>query len=479
MKWSKYQEAIFDFVENGEGNAIVEAVPGSGKTTTIIEAMNRIAFSVSDTVFLAFGKSIADELKDRGVNASTFHSLCYRPVLNYVGAKTVENNKLYKISKNIFSPKEFKLYYKAARQLVSLAKQHAYSMQDVRYYAEEMMFTYDIELSNEEASINDLISCTVRLFKVSLVSTMVDFDDLLYIAATNKTIPLPEFNFIFVDEAQDTNIIQQLIIDRCLGLEGRMVAVGDPRQAIYGFRGADVNSLDNLGEKFDCAKFPLTVCYRCGTNIVKYVNSFIPGVEPFSGAEPGEVIHKQNPIGTRDCNEGDMILCRRNAPLVTLAYRLLIAGKRPKIRGKELGENLITIIKRFDDDVRDSLGKWYEKEAKAILRNSDNEEPDFSRIDDIRDCIAALINRRVGDVEDPTKEQLITYVKDLFLGDGGRILLSTVHKAKGLEADKVIWLDHDAETPWAKLPWQKEQELNLCYVAASRAKKTLITARLA
>ena len=72
MKWSPFQEAVFDFVENREGNVIVEAVAGSGKTSTIVEALRRIEFQVPDTLFLAFNKSIAEELKSRGVNARSF-----------------------------------------------------------------------------------------------------------------------------------------------------------------------------------------------------------------------------------------------------------------------------------------------------------------------------------------------------------------------------------------------------------------------
>ena len=122
MKWSTYQEAIFDFVEHGTGNAIVEAVAGSGKTTTIVEAMNRIAFEYANTVFLAFNKSIATELKSRGVDARTFHSLCYNPVLKYKGATTVTADKTYKLCRQHLSQADFSMYYQFIKQVVKVNK---------------------------------------------------------------------------------------------------------------------------------------------------------------------------------------------------------------------------------------------------------------------------------------------------------------------------------------------------------------------
>lgn len=90
-QWSQYQQDIFAFVENETGNAIVEAVAGSGKSTTGVEAMNRIPAGQS-SIFLAFNKSIAEELKAKGVNARTFHSLTYSPVTRFKNVRNVESN---------------------------------------------------------------------------------------------------------------------------------------------------------------------------------------------------------------------------------------------------------------------------------------------------------------------------------------------------------------------------------------------------
>ena len=93
--WSPLQTAIFNLIEDPNGgNAIIEAVAGSGKTTTIVEGVKRAR---GTTIFLAFNKSIAEELKSRGVNARTFHSLTYGPVTQHKGVRTVEIDKLRRL----------------------------------------------------------------------------------------------------------------------------------------------------------------------------------------------------------------------------------------------------------------------------------------------------------------------------------------------------------------------------------------------
>src|SRR3546814_9596201 len=86
-------------------NAIVEAVAGSGKSTTIIEAMKKVR---GNSIFLAFNKAIADELKAKGVNARTFHSLVFSPVMRRSEEHTSELQSLMRISYAVFCLKKKK-----------------------------------------------------------------------------------------------------------------------------------------------------------------------------------------------------------------------------------------------------------------------------------------------------------------------------------------------------------------------------------
>ncbi len=474
MKYSPYQEAIFDFCENGEGNAVVLSSAGSGKTTTIVECMKRMMFTCPDSVFLAFNKSIADELKGRNVDAQTFHKLCYWPVLNYVGTKKVDKDKTYSLCKQHLSQKDNNIYVSFIKQLISLAKQHVYDVGGLIAHAERLVYQYGVELKAESASLERGIELAVEIFNKSQRSKMVDFDDLLYYAVTCD-VRLPTFDFIFVDEAQDTNALQHQLIEKIMHDDSRMIAVGDPRQAIYGFRGADSAALTNLGKMFNCKEFPLTVCYRCPKKVVEFANQYAPGTEHFEHAIDGEVIHKTKPIeDTSIFKVGDMVLSRTNAPLVSLAYDMLSKGQRPRIMGKEIGDGLVALVngRRATSlvDLNEKMSKWRQKEIEKLLKRADKEEPDISMIDDKFDCVRALSNAlpehaNVGD--------LVDTINRLFAPGGKFVMLSTIHKAKGLEADNVYWIDHDRETPWAKQEWQREQERNLCYVAATRAIKKL------
>lgn len=69
---------------------------------------------------------------------------------------------------------------------------------------------------------------------------------------------------------------------------------------------------------------------------------------------------------------------------------------------------------------------------------------------------------------------LLAAIDELFADKANAITLATIHRSKGLEANKVVWLNYDFRSKWARQDWQKQQEKNLCYVAATRAKIELV-----
>jgi DNA helicase-2/ATP-dependent DNA helicase PcrA len=207
-KWSQYQEAIFQFVKTGEGNAIVEAVAGSGKTTTIVEALKHCNGS---TIFLAFNKAIAEELKQRGVNAKTFHGLTFSPVLRAKPGRVLDNDKTRKIFREMWEEdKTQEMYLSFVCRLVSLGKQNG--LDCLRPNSEESWIAivehHELELDHEDAQEEVAIEMAKKLLTASNTHPeMVDFDDMLYLSVRDG-ISLPKFDFVFVDEAQDTNAIQ-------------------------------------------------------------------------------------------------------------------------------------------------------------------------------------------------------------------------------------------------------------------------------
>lgn len=256
-------------------NIIVEASAGSGKTSTILWLQDQLAIHAIQTdsllppavLFLAFNKTICDELKTRvlqGTTVSTFHSLglaalraakvvSYSPTL-------IDARKCAKLLYNMMA-KDHADFQNVLR-LVSLLKSQI-GESNIES-AEKLSRQHD--LSFEDFKSKQLALKVLDYSNNDLKS--IDFDDMLYLAIRHNC----EFNqvdFIFVDEAQDTNDIQLEICELISTVKTSFVFVGDPHQAIYGFRGANADSMSRIAARFACESFPLDVSYRCSRAVVK------------------------------------------------------------------------------------------------------------------------------------------------------------------------------------------------------------------
>lgn len=495
--WSPYQQAIYTFLETGEGNAIVEAVAGSGKTTTIVECCNRIPKGKT-SIMLAFNKTIAEELKARGVNARTFHSLTYSPVMNSRKTNNVETNKLRMLAKQLFNSDEAFIYGAFMSKLVGLARNAGIGclVADTEQAWQELIDHHDLELENERGNMATAIEYSRVLLDESNNSNYVDFDDMLYFAVKDG-ISLPKFDFVFVDEAQDTNPIQRAIIRKICHPDSRVIFVGDPAQAIYGFRGADGNSMALLAEEFTCEELPLTISYRCPTTVVKEAHKYVKHIEAAPDAPEGNVYHvkslKQVLANTAALCNGtsteatpetpedrcftprDLVVCRTTKPLIALAFKAMRQRVPVKIMGREIGQGLKTLIGKMRannvDDLVVKLEAWAAREIdKAIAKQLD------AKVDQLQDKLDAILCLVEGLPESArTIPDLLECIESLFNNNVQALTLSTIHKAKGMEADRVWWLNSSlCPSKWAKQEWQKVQERNLCYVAVTRAKVALL-----
>jgi superfamily I DNA/RNA helicase len=474
--WSPYQEAIFRAITtpNG-GNLIVEAVAGSGKSTTLVEACGRTrGYS---HVMLAFNKSVAEELKSRGVNGKTFHSACYSPVTRARGAPGVESNKLRMLCSEHMSRNDDFLYGSFACRLVGLARQGGVGclVPDTIDIWNHMIEHHDLELDNEGATYERAVELARDLLTWSNASHLVDFDDLLYFAVKDN-IKLPQFDFVFVDEAQDTNMIQRTLLRKMMKPTSRLIAVGDPAQAIYGFRGSDSGSLGLIAKEFFARTLPLTVSYRCGTDIVKYARQWVSHIEAAPGAPSGEVRKMGKEWKTSMFGKNDLVVCRTTKPLITLAYRLMKDRIPAKILGRDIGAGLASLIKKQKcNDIDELLVKieaWaYREVEKAMAKKMDSKAEAQQDKADAIICLADTLPEGGR-----TIPALLDVIYQLFDDKPGTdcLKLATIHKAKGMEADNVWWLNSSlCPARWARKPWQQEQERNICYVAATRAKTQL------
>jgi len=471
-RWSSFQTSIFAFVETGTGNAIVEAVAGSGKSTTIIEAMKLVK---GQSIFLAFNKAIADELKHKGVNARTFHSLVFSPVMRAKGAQNPTMDKLRKLCRENMSRDEFTLYAPFAQKLVGLAKQ-----QGVGFLTPDTMATYqaicnhhNLEPESDRADLGTGMEFAQLLLQWSNESDMVDFDDMLYWAVRDQ-IRLPKFDFVFVDEAQDTNMIQREILRMIMGPNSRMIAVGDPAQAIYGFRGADAASLSNIGREFNAVTLPLSISYRCPTSVVKYAQQWVSHIQAAPNAAEGLVEHHEQDWEPAMFLPNDLVVCRKSAPLLQVAFRCIRASIPVQVLGKEIGEGLKTLIDKMNardlEHLTEKLQAYMMREVEKAKKDDDDAK--VEAITDKVGCILFMIDGLQEDRRDIAS--LKVGIDYLFKDKEKCVKLCTIHKSKGLEADRVFWLGrNECPAQWARRDWQQVEEINLCYVAATRAKREL------
>ena len=483
--WSPYQSNIFEFVKaapadlkmtyNGKKNAVVVAVAGSGKSTTVEASVACIPPGRTHIV-LAFNKAIADDLKKRGINARTFHSLTFSPVLRHKRASEPTENKLYQLCDAHLTGIEVELYASFIVRLVGLARNAGIGclQLDTAEAWLGLIEHHDLELDSEDAKVERAVQLARELLEISNASPMIDFDDMLYLAVRDG-LSLPKFDFVFVDEAQDTNPIQRAILRKIMKPESRLIAVGDPAQAIYGFRGADSNSLNAIIEEFDCIELPLTVSYRCPKAVVAHAHRWVSHIEAAPNAADGSVRDIGTVWSPKTFERGDLIVCRTTKPLIAAAYQLIKARVPARIMGKDIGKSLASLVNRMKakgvDRLVEKLAAYTSREAEKCIAKKQE-----TKAEQIKDKTAALMviidslpetNRTIPAV--------LEAIDGLFSDYGAAVVLATIHKSKGLEADRVFWLNSSqCPSPWATQPWQQQQERNLCYVATTRAKRELV-----
>lgn len=479
MEFSAYQNKIFAFLAETIRNLVVRAGAGSGKTTLLTEIVTRL---IGRTIFLAFNKAIQVELEKRGVFAKTFHGLVYSVVTRFYSSMTratVDANKIRNMVRERYSDDDQRTYGTFVVKLVGLAKNSGmgFLMDDTEQNWDELAAKHDLEIEDGKGDHRTAL----ELARAMLISSneaarqqgLLDFDDLLFLAV-KEGLTLPTYDNVLVDEAQDTNAIQRAILRKIMHPTSRLVAVGDPSQSIYGFRGADSDAMDLIKSEFDADELPLTVSYRCATAIVEYASKF-GVIEAAPGAKEGVVaILKRDDKYVDLMKPANLVICRLTKPLIQLAYDLMMVRKPAYMMGREIGEGLVNLIKKQQaKGILNLIAKLDESTTREVERaKAKNDEAKAERAEDRRDCIMFLIDTLPEN--ERTIPELIRIIENLFRNKADAVVLATVHKAKGLESDTVFWLNYDYVSKWARQPWQKQQEKNLQYVASTRAKSELV-----
>lgn len=525
MTPSKYQQAVLDTVLTDTCNLMVQAVAGSGKTATlkmICEAVSAASHKTS-IIALAFNKEIARTLGEKlppAVKSTTMHSHGFSIIReNWTLKQGVDSHgaKQRKVMEEMFGktrsqPSVVKEYVPILLDLVSKVRG---THTDPADWAEieAVAIEYDVDLTTMYAAKQPMgiaadVDTACKLLRAN--KDQIDFDDMLDLVVHYKLKGRHDYDLVLVDESQDLNRLQAEFVN--LMLEGRpvcntfdaldallghtatlptavaknrpttnrVVLVGDVRQAIYKFRGADAKSMDNLAEKFRVSRLPLSISYRCPIAVVNLAQTIIgPNIEPSPTAEQGTVSFNKEidlvPL-LESLRDGDMVMSRTNAPLMGTALTCLRKGRRVAIRGRaDFGTGLTKLVTLVQDRCGDrSMGTFLNElrdhiNAQIEKAIDDNKTNQATLWGDKHACLSELAQ----DMTSP--DELIGFLTRVFKDDQtDGIIFSSIHRAKGLESDHAIILQpeklpHPLAYRSNNVESALEQERNLAYVAVTRA----------
>jgi superfamily I DNA/RNA helicase len=496
------QVAFIDALLNTTANIALVARAGCGKTssillgvTSLVKANPRVEIAVC-SYNTPIAAEISGKLKEaqidwKNATGATAHAMGFGLVkfVYRLSKDDVDAKKVLKIIDGQVEP-VYRDYGAQIAQLVSYAKQAGFGFFPDKQIGDtgawyDLAEHHDINGFDDTSDMDGIVKAAQDVYRLSLDDTKrVDFDDMILFPLVKNLRVKFQKDFVFLDEAQDTSPARQALVRKFIKPgTGRLIIVGDDRQAIYGFSGADSAAMPNMIRDADATVLPLSVTWRCPKAVVRLAQAYVPDIEFSETAPEGEVNHlsiidkETESAWIKSLTPADAILCRNKAPLIATAYKLIRAGKACKVEGRDIGTGLQKLARRWkttDLEVLIERLETYEAREVQKYQAKDNEE----RAEAVQDQVATMmeiINACIAQGKS-TVADVCQFIDDLFADDAkGVVILATYHKSKGREWDNVYLWEHNTRCPskWARKPWQAEQEQNLAYVAITRAKATL------
>lgn len=469
------QSAIVAAARDTEDNLLVSALAGAAKTSTLV----LIAEALPDTqiLCLAFNKKIADEMQSRlpdNCKAMTLNSLGHRVWGDAIGRRLrINPSKTYDIMSSIvekmeaFEKRECYENLADLMRAVDFGKACGYIPDDFKHpvYTPRPLMRDDEFFAHMDEEWPDfmqalIIEVTLESLKQAIAGDC-DYGDQI-LMPTVFSGAFPRYPLVLIDEAQDLSALNHAMLRKIA--KKRLIAVGDPCQAIYGFRGAHEESMALLREEFDMTELMLSVSFRCPINVVKHAQWRAPHMRWAEWATEGTV-RTLSEWSTDDLEDSSAVICRNNAPLFALAIKLLKNGRYAELMGNDIGKGLIKIMKKFgptslsQDNVLAAIAGWEEEKIAKSKKRAEG------GIRDRGECmrVFARNGENLGDA--------IAFAEHVFAARGP-IKLMTGHKSKGLEFKDVWFMDEH-------LVGDEGQERNLRYVIITRSKERLTYVKLA
>lgn len=486
---SPYQEKIFDFIIHGNGNAVISAKAGSGKTSTCVTAIKLIK-PKNKVMFLAFNRSIAEDLSQKlkdypNVEVRTSHSLGFAIIRKNVEGEVELDEFKYRryVKSNIselttidvtLTKNQLYNYIESICALVDFAR---FNLAQTAEEVKSLAVKYDVPIFFDEC---DVVIKVLEWGKTELNS--IDYTDMVWLPVElSMNARFLQKDFIFIDECQDQSLMSIELFLKCFKRGTRFIAVGDEKQCINTFCGSSEEAFQYMKDYPKTTQFDLPICYRCPRTVVELAKTLVPDIKCREDAPKGDIIEK---CWTSSLRSGDMVLCRSKAPLLKVYTKLLRKGIQCYIKGQDIGTNLKKLIEEVDiEELNTNLKsdgvfvRLYDNLFEIRNKLMESKGLDYqdatltSYITNMYDMIKALT---VLAENYTTKTELLSHIDEMFDETREGVILSTIHKAKGLEADNVyILCNSSMPSSLAKKEWEKNAEQNLIYVAYTRAKKKL------
>lgn len=461
------QQSIIEAAVGTTDNLIISALAGAAKTTTLQLVCG--ALPAQPILSLAFNKRIAEEMSKKlpgHVACATMNAIGHRAWAATSGRRlTLDTDKIKKILRAQIDAlprvERGEMFDKYADLMATIraARIQGYIPESI---GQQGLINADTFYRGLDEDINGARPMIDRILTESIRQSMagtIDFDDQIYMSALFSS-KFPAFGIVMVDEAQDLSPLNHVMLDKLA--RQRLIAVGDPNQSIYAFRGAMTSSMPHLKERFNMTEMGLSVSFRCPKAVIREARRYTPQMQWPEWAIEGEVRdYEQEP----SFEEGSAIVCRNNAPLLKLAFKLIREGKAVALPGFDIGPGLVRILRKFgpegmtQKEVFDNIDRW----AMGRIAAGKSEESTYDR--------AACL--RIFAEQGSTLSAATAYAEALFKAKG-TIQLMSGHKAKGLEWDNVYHLDPwRVPSRWAKTDEDLQQEHNIAYVITTRAKQKL------
>ena len=456
--------------------------PGTGKTRRLLNEVQKYVdkgISLSRIGYFAFTRKAAGEARDRFLKIKT--ELTKKDIKYFQTLHSLAFNRLGLKEENVMQD----LNYKAIGDTCGIQIKYAsyetnnwngifssdseylglINLARVKQISVLEQLDLNEHLSRIERDKLDAIDKEINNYKK--IYNLIDFTDMIQkFLDTNDT---PEFDVIFVDEAQDLSLIQWSMINKIERDTGCDVWVaGDDDQAIFGWAGADVDSFIN----YNAEEIPLTKSERVPSSIQKIALDVINRIQDnridkkyFPKSELGE-IYERYKISDIDMTTGDwLILTRTKSILKSVPTYLKKKGLFfNTAQGNSIGKSLYEDIQYWSQlQKKIPLPDIQVQRIKERIKDSMNLSLQwYDAFDNVSDSQITYMRLLLLNHEDPTKE--------------ARIKVSTIHGAKGGEATNVVlFLNHTANTIKGakKSIYKQDEEYRVWYVGITRTMRNL------